>query len=107
MANQGFSLITYFPVIIRKRQFLLVFHSFFFIPSIFTDPVSSKSNIYERDRSKFNNQDFILDYFEKDRDSIFNVSRHDIDLAFNNFLMNMNELLDNHAPYRKLNKYKN
>ena len=48
----------------------------------------------------------ILDYFEKDWDDILNLSRNDIDLSFNNFKVNMNELLDKHAPYRKLNKYK-
>ena len=66
---------------------------FLFIPSIFSDP-SSKSNIYERNWSKFNEEGFILDYFEKDWDSILNLSRNDIDLSLNNFLININELLD-------------
>ena len=79
---------------------------FLFVPSIFSDPPSSKSNMYERNWSKFNKEDFMLNYFEKDLEGMLNLSRNDIDLSFNNFLMNMNELLNMHVPYRKLNKYK-
>ena len=76
---------------------------FLFVPSIFSDPPSSKSNMYERNWSKFNKEDFMLNYFEKDLEGMLNLSRNDIDLSFNNFLMNMNELLNMHVPYRKLN----
>ena len=69
-------------------------------------PPSSKSNIYERNWSKLNKKGFILDYFKKDWNDILNPNRNNIDLSFNNFLTNMNELLDKPAPYRKLNKYK-
>ena len=78
---------------------------FLFYLSIFPDP-PSKSNIYERNWLKFNKEDFILDYFEKYWDGILNLSRNDIDLSVNTVLMNMDKLLDKHAPYRKLNKYK-
>ena len=79
---------------------------FLFVPSTFSDLPSSKSNMYERNWPKFNKEDFISDYFQKDWDSILSLSRNDIDFSLNNFLMNKNELLDKHAPYRKLNKYK-
>ena len=39
---------------------------FLIIPSIFSDPSSLKSNVYERSWSNFNKEEFILDYFEKD-----------------------------------------
>ena len=43
---------------------------FLIIPSIFSDPSSLKSNVYERSWSNFNKEEFILDYFEKDWDLI-------------------------------------
>ena len=67
---------------------------FLFVPSIFSDLTSSKSNIYNKEWSKFSKEYFVLDYFEKDWDSILNLTRNDIDSWLNNFLMNMNELLD-------------
>ena len=79
---------------------------FLFVLSVLYGPPSSKSNIYERNWSKFNKKGFILDYFKKDWNDILNPNRNNIDLSFNNFLTNMNELLDKPAPYRKLSKYK-
>ena len=46
---------------------------FLCVPSIFSDPPSSKSNIFERNWSKFSREVFILDYYEKDWDSILNL----------------------------------
>ena len=71
---------------------------FLFVPSIFSDQLSFKSNIYEKNWSKCNKEDFILHYFEKDWDSILNLSRNDIDLSLNIFLMNKHAFLDKHAP---------
>ena len=48
---------------------------FLIMPSIFSDPFSSKSNVYEKSRSNFNKEDFILDYFEKDWNVILNVEK--------------------------------
>ena len=63
--------------------------------------------MYERNWSKFNKEDFILDYFERDWDGILNLGWNDFDLSFNNFLMNINQFLDDKdAHYRKVNKYK-
>ena len=67
---------------------------FLFVPPIFSDLTSFKSNIYNKEWSKFSKEYFVLDYFEKDWDSILNLTRNDIDSWLNNFLMNMNELLD-------------
>ena len=39
---------------------------FLFIPNVFLNPSCQKSNIYERDWSKFVQQNFVLDYFDKD-----------------------------------------
>ena len=39
---------------------------FLFVPKVFSNPSCQKSNIYERDRSKFVHQTVALDYFAKD-----------------------------------------
>ena len=39
----------------------------------------------------------MLDYFEKEWDLIVSVEKNDINHFFNNFLLNMNELLDKNA----------
>ena len=39
---------------------------FLFVPNVFSNPSCQKSNIYERDWSKFVQQNFVLDYFDKD-----------------------------------------
>ena len=37
-----------------------------FVPNILPNPFSQNSNFYERDWSKFKQENFLLDYFEKD-----------------------------------------
>ena len=39
---------------------------FSFVPNILSNPSTQKSNYYERDWSKFKQENFILDYFDKD-----------------------------------------
>ena len=48
---------------------------FLIISSIFLDPSSSKSNVYERSWSNFNKEEFTLDYFEKGWGYILNVEK--------------------------------
>ena len=36
---------------------------FLIVPNIFSNPPSNKSNIYEKDWSNFDQEDFILDFF--------------------------------------------
>ena len=69
----------------------------------FSDP-STKFNIYERRWSSFNKEEFILDYFEKDWDLILNVEKN-VNHSFDNFLLNLNEVFDKHAPFKKVSKY--
>ena len=56
-------------------------------------------------RADFNKDKFILDYFEKDWDLILNVEKNYVSHYFDNFLLNMNGLLDKHAPFEKVSKY--
>ena len=75
------------------------------MPSIFSDPSSSKSNVYEKGWSNFNKEEFILDCFEKYWNLIPNVEKNDVNHFFDNFLLNINGLLDNNAPFKKVSKY--
>ena len=72
------------------------------MPPIFS---SSKPSVYERSWSNFNKEEFILDYFQKGWDLIFNVEKKNINHSFDNFLLNMNGPLDKHAPFKKVSKY--
>ena len=79
---------------------------FLIVSNIFLNPPSSKSNIYERDWSKFDRENFILDYFLIDWDQTLGIDKSDIDKSFKYFLDRFNSLLDLHAPYKKISKYK-
>ena len=77
---------------------------FIILPSIFSNPSSNKSNIYERDWSNFVQKNFLLDYFSVDWNSKLNNDK-DVHLSFNNFL-GESIILDNHASLRKVTKKK-
>ena len=80
-------------------QLLIVSH-------IFSNPPSNKSNIYERYRSNFDQENFILDYFTISRNETLKTEEQNIDYSTEIFLNKINELLDNFAPFTKINKYK-
>ena len=75
------------------------------LPNVFSNPPSNKSNIYERDWSNFGQENFILDYFSVDWNSLINDDK-DVNLSFNDFFKRINAILDNHAPFRKVTKKK-
>ena len=68
---------------------------FLFAHNILSNPSYNNSNIFERDWSKFNKENFILDYFDKN-----------VDLSIESFLNNINSILDSNAPFKRVNKYK-
>ena len=76
---------------------------FIILPNIFSNPPSNKSNIYERDWSNFVQENFILDYFSVDWNSLINKDK-DVNLLLIIFLKRINAILDNHAPLRKVTK---
>ena len=59
-----------------------------------SDLSSSKSNVYERNWSNFNDKEFISHYFEKDWDLILNDEKNYVNNSLDNFILNMNEPLD-------------
>ena len=75
-------------------------------PNTFANPPSNKSNVFERDWSKFDQENFILDYFDIDWSNLLNLNEKNVDLSTNNFLNAMNSLLNKYAPFKKISKYK-
>ena len=72
-----------------------------FIPSLFSDNPATKSNIFERSWKNFNQAEFVLDYFGKDWSNILNLKHGNMNVSMENFVINMNDLLDKHAPFKK------
>ena len=67
---------------------------------------SSKSNIYERDCSKFDRENFILDYFSVDWEDLLKIDELNADNSTKMLLDKINMLLDTYVPLKKVKKYK-
>ena len=65
----------------------------------------NKSNIYERDWSKFDQENFILDYFSVDWEDLMKIDDLNVDNSTKIYLDRINMLLDTYAPLKKINKY--
>ena len=76
------------------------------VPNILSNPPSNKSNIYKRDWSNFDQENFILDYFSIDWNEMLKIEEHNINYSTEVFLNKINKLLDNFAPFKKISKYK-
>ena len=79
---------------------------FCIVPELLGGSTTNKTNIYERDWSKFDRPNFILDYLAVDWTSKLKLNDKNIDYSFNIFLDNTTTLLDKHAPLKKISKYK-
>ena len=77
-----------------------------FAPNVLSNPLCNKSNILERDCSKFNNENFIPAYFDKNWSDILQLDQHNANLSMDSCLDYMNAILDIHSPYKKVNKNK-
>ena len=62
---------------------------------------SNKSNIYERNWSNFDQENFILDYFSIDWNETLETEEQNIDYSTETFLNKINVLLDNFLPFKK------
>ena len=79
---------------------------FSFVPNVLSNPSTQKSNYYERDRSKFKQENFILDYFDEDWADLIQINGQNVNLSLDCFSNNINSILDVHALLKKVNKYK-
>ena len=53
-----------------------------FAPNILSNPHTQKSNYYERDWSKFKQENFILDYFDKDWADLLQIDQQNVNGCF-------------------------
>ena len=77
-------------------------HQVAIIPNMF----DNKSNIYERAWSKFDQENFILDYFSVDWEDLLKIDELNVDNSTKIYLDKINMLLDTYAPLKRINKYK-
>ena len=73
---------------------------------MFDNILGNKSNIYERDWSKFDQENFILDYFSVDWEDLLKIDDLNADNSTKIYLDKINMLLDTYAPLKRINKYK-
>ena len=58
---------------------------FLFAPNILSNPSYNRSKIFERDWSRFNIENFILDYFEKNWSNILQLDQQNVGLSIESF----------------------
>ena len=68
---------------------------------MFSDNPGTKSNIFERSWKNLIQAEFVLDYFDKDWSNILNLKHGNVNVSMENFVNNVNGLLDKHAPFKK------
>ena len=67
---------------------------FAIIPNMFGNISGNKSNIYERDWSKFDQENFILDYFYVHWEDLLKIDELNVDNLTKIYLDKINMLLD-------------
>ena len=77
---------------------------FSIIPNMFGNIPGNKSNIYERDWSKFDRENFILDYFSVEWEDLLKIDELNADKSTKKFLDKINMLLDTYAPLKRVKK---
>ena len=70
-------------------------------PNIFFNASHPKSNSYERDWSRSDQQNFALDYFSVEWDKFLLSSNTSAEKSYNTFLQKFEFLLDTYAPLKK------
>ena len=73
---------------------------------IIANILGNKSNIYERDWFKFDQENFILDYFSVEWEDLLKIDDLKADNSTKIYLDKINMLLDTYAPLKRINKYK-
>ena len=58
---------------------------FLFVPNILPNPSTQKSNFYERDWSKFKQENFIRDYFDTDWADLLQIDQQNVNLSMDIF----------------------
>ena len=79
---------------------------FTIIPNIFRNISGNKYNIYERNWSKFDPENFIFDYFLVDWQDLLKIDKLNADNSTKTYLDTINMLLGTYASLKRINKYK-
>ena len=79
---------------------------FAIIPNMFGNIPSNKFNIYERDWSKSDKENFTLDYFSVELEDFLKINELNADNSTEMFLDKINMLLDTYASLKGVKKYK-
>ena len=74
---------------------------FFVTPNIFFNDSYLKSNNYERDWSRFDQENFVLEYFSVNWDNLLLSSNTNTENSYKTFLEKFQFLLDTYAPLKK------
>ena len=77
---------------------------FVILEGFFKDTPLNKTNTYERNFKNFNEREFHETILGVDWDDILSLEDHDPNISIKNFYNYINFLLDDFAPYRKLDK---
>ena len=72
----------------------------------FANSQRSKSNIFKRNWKNLDQNLFISDFENASCDEIIDVNKENVNLSINNYLYNIDLLLEKHAPLKRLNKQK-
>ena len=72
---------------------------FAIVPNMFGNILGNKSNIHERDWSKFDRENCILDFFSVDWEDLLKIDELNADNSTTMYL-------DTYAPFKRINKYK-
>ena len=76
------------------------------IPNAFGNILGNKSNIYGKDWSKFDQENFILDYFSIDLGDLLKIDDLNANNLTKTYLDKIIIILDTYAPLKRINKYK-
>ena len=61
-----------------------------------------KFNIFERSWTNFSQAEFVMNYFDKDWSNILNLKRGSINESVEEFVNNLNDLIDKHILFKKI-----
>ena len=76
------------------------------IRNIFGNISGNKYTIYQRYCSKFDRENYILDYFSAEWEELLKIDKLNADNSTKMYLDTINMLLDTYAPLKRINKYK-
>ena len=68
------------------------------VPNLFSSPPSNKANIFERDWSKVDHENFIFDYFSIDWNAALKLDEQNVNYSTGSFLNKINLFLRNYTP---------